>query len=41
MDAKPLADMIENIGLRVHTLEQLFENVESRNIVALIKDTNF
>jgi len=25
----------------VDTLEELFENVESRNVVALIKDTNF
>ena len=27
--------------LRVDTLKELFENVESRNIVAFIKDTNF
>jgi len=27
--------------LGVDTLEELLENVESRNIVAFIKDTNF
>jgi len=27
--------------LGVDTLEELFENVESQNIVAFIKDTNF